>query len=207
MAARQCRQTRGNRTKENVEMDMTENFIELVPEALTQGVSLPGAYLLIMREKEGKRHLPLLLDAKGYEIMRQAIAEKEFPTTRLMSKLAMTFDISLQHVLIRYARTGKFFASLFLMQEEGGIRERILNVEIANGLAAAIEKGCPIFIFSEEFERLYSRQDGEGKVAIPLSSMGKDLLAEALRQAVETENFELASQLRDEMKKRDEAGI
>lgn len=124
-----------------------------------------------------------------------------------MSKLAMTFDISLQHVLIRYARTGKFFASLFLMQEEGGIRERILNVEIANGLAAAIEKGCPIFIFSEEFERLYSRQDGEGKVAIPLSSMGKDLLAEALRQAVETENFELASQLRDEMKKRDEAGI
>ena len=188
-------------------MDMTENFIELMPEALTKGVSLPGAYLLIMREKEGKRHLPLLLDTKEYEIMRQAIVEKEFTTTRLMTKLAMTFDISLQHVMIRYARTGKFFASLFLIQEEGGIREKILNVDIASGLAAAIEVGCPIYIYIEEFESLYSRQDGEGKVAIPLSSMGKDLLAEALKQAVEAENFELASQLRDEMKKRDDANI
>lgn len=55
----------------------------------------------------------------------------------------------------------------------------------------------------QEFDLLYSRQNGEGQVAVPITAMSGDLLKEALRQAVESENFELASQLRDELKSRE----
>ena len=42
-------------------------------------------------------------------------------------------------------------------------------------------------------------------MALPLAAMSNNLLKEALKSAVEDDNFELASVLRDELNKRDMA--
>lgn len=188
-------------------MTDSTDTIRLVPEGLTQGVALPGALLLLMREEQGTRHLPLLIDRDGYELLHKATTQHLFPETRLMGKLAKMFDISLQSAVIHYAPTGRFFVSLHFRQaagsEPGEPRRRILNLGIAQGIVAALENGAPVLISRAEFDRLYSRQGGDGQVAVPITAMSSDLLKEALRQAVESENFELASQLRDELKSRD----
>ncbi len=188
-------------------MTDSASIIRLVPEGLTQGVALPDAFLLIMREEEGFRHLPLLVERAGYELLRRAVTKNEFPETRLMGKLAKMYDITLESATIRYARTGKFFVSLLFRQpkdeETDASNDRILNLEVAQGIAAAIEAHAPILMLRQEFDLLYSRQNGEGQVAVPITAMSGDLLKEALRQAVESENFELASQLRDELKSRE----
>lgn len=180
-------------------------IIRLVPEGLTQGVTLPDAFLLIMREEDGNRHLPLLIDREGHELLRRAVTENDFPETRLMGKLGKMFDICLLGATIRYARTGKFFVSLHFRQsyEEEEPADRILNLDVARGIAAALENKAPILMLQQEFEMLYNQQNGEGQVAVPITAMSGDLLKEALRQAVENENFELASQLRDELKSRE----
>lgn len=187
-------------------MTDTTDLIRLFPEGLTQGVALPDAFLLLMREEQGRRHLPLLIDRDGYELLRKAVTRRLFPETRLMGKLAKLFDISLQSATIHYAPTGKFLVALLFRQNDNDApdepRHRLLNLDIAQGIAAALEHNVPIFIHRAEFDRLYSRQNSDGQVAVPITTMSADLLKEALRQAVESENFELASQLRDELRSR-----
>ena len=181
-----------------------KDYVWLEPEGLTQGVSLPDAYLLILREKEEGLHLPLLLGREGFDLLVRATKRHEFPATHLMGELARTFGIRLSHVLIRRAGSGRFFTTLCLEQEADGITTmRRLDMELAAGIAAALEAKRPIGIDSQDFMRLYTRRHAAGQVAVPIASMGDDLLREALKQAVENDNFELASQLRDELRSRD----
>ena len=118
-----------------------------------------------------------------------------------MGKLARVFAITPRRVVVRYTQAGHFFATIF-WQQAGSNDEHILNTELAQGIATSLEQGCPIVIYREEFNRLHNCQSKEGQVAIPLTAMSGDLLKEALRLAVESDNFELASQLRDEINSR-----
>lgn len=44
---------------------MYDNYTELKVESLTQGTSLRNSYILLLREMNGKRLLPILLDKKA----------------------------------------------------------------------------------------------------------------------------------------------
>lgn len=46
------------------------------------------------------------------------------------------------------------------------------------------------------------RETGDGTYSIPVNSVNIEALKEALKRAVEDENYELASQLRDEIERR-----
>lgn len=177
------------------------SFTELLPEGLTQGKILSDVFLLIMREKDSGLHLPLLLDKAGFELLRTAMEQQHYPETRLMLKLAHTFGITPTRVVVRYTPAGGFFTTIY-WQQNGMEEEHILNTELAQGVATAMEEGCPIVIYRRDFERLHNRHTEEGQVAIPLSAMSGDLLREALKLAVENDDFEMASQLRDEINNR-----
>ena len=66
----------------------------------------------------------------------------------------------------------------------------------------ALTYGCPIYIRSQLFEQQYVRELGEGVVSFPINALSLELLEDVLRTAVENENYELASQIRDEIKRR-----
>ena len=60
-------------------------------------------------------------------------------------------------------------------------------------------------IFMEE--HLFNRQSvdnstGKNKIALPVNALSLEMLRHALEKAIEDENYELASMLRDEMKNR-----
>ena len=64
-------------------------------------------------------------------------------------------------------------------------------------------------ILLAQIERLFMRQSvpyelGKSKVALPLNALTSEMLEEALQRAIENENYELASNLRDELNRRKE---
>ena len=69
-------------------------------------------------------------------------------------------------------------------------------------LILAYTFGCPITINNELLEQQYMREVGDGTYSIPVNSVNIEALEEALQRAVEDENYELASQLRDEIERR-----
>ena len=179
---------------------MEEEYVELVPEGLTRGVTLQEAYFLMLREKEGNRFLPSLLEKEEYERLLLALHHKQYQATRLMSRLAHRFGIVLEAVHVFYPPHGNLNATLVfnnLMTTEK------MACNVADGITAALENRCPILMKRSMFEEQINRQKGEGQVSMPITAMNKKLLEEALRAAVEEENFELASVLRDEIKLRE----
>ena len=179
---------------------MQEEYVELIPEGLTQGVSLQEAYFLMLREKEGKRFLPSLLGKDEYELILHAMQEKQYPTTRLMGRLAQRFSIRLESVHIFYPPHGNLSATMYFSNET---RTEKVACNIAEGISAALNMQCPILMQRSMFEEQMLRQHGEGQVSMPITAMNEKLLKEALNAAVMEDNFELASVIRDELRQRE----
>ena len=181
-------------------------LIPLQPEGLTRSTTLREAYMVILKEeREGGRHLPLLIDRAGYELLERVFATQDDAPLSLALDVATLYDITLTEVVVGLQENGHIGAEMHFRQPQSQgweTVERTLFVPLATGIAAAVEDGCRVSIHAMDFELLYARSPKEGQVAIPIATMTDDLLSEALREAVENEWFELASQLRDELKNR-----
>lgn len=181
---------------------MQDEYVELIPEGLTRGVSLQEAYFLMLREKDGKRFLPSLLGRDEYEQILLAMQSRQYPRTRLMGRLAHRFGIRMESVHIFYPPKGGLSATMVFCN--GETTEK-MACNIAEGIVAALEQQRPILMKRTVFEEQMSRQKGEGQVSLPITAMNDRLLGEALKAAVAEENFELASLLRDELRRRESA--
>lgn len=63
---------------------MYDNYIELKVEGLTRGRELKDAYILILREREGERIFPVLIDEEGFNMIMQAMRNKDYTCSHLM---------------------------------------------------------------------------------------------------------------------------
>lgn len=178
---------------------MYDNYIELKIEGLTRGRELQNAFILVLREVEGERFFPVLIDQKGYEMIAAALSEKDFTCSHLMNQLA--------------SRVGMTLIGVRLMQPANGETRALIDFELVNetvsiqtpvaeAAVAAHEMRASLWVQSDIFERQSKVQPTGQSMALPITAMNNELLEAALQGAVEEENFELASILRDELKKR-----
>lgn len=179
---------------------MYDNYVELKVEGITRGRELQDAFILILREKEGQRFFPVLIDQQGYNMIMKALRNKDFTCSHLMVKLA--------------ARVGMTPIGVRLMQPANGKTKALIDFELINemvsittpvaeAVVAAIETNSAIWVQRAIFERQtkVNKTDSQS-MALPITAMNDKLLNEALKSAVEEDNFELASILRDELNKR-----
>lgn len=171
-----------------------------------------GAYALVLAESGGKRRLPIIIG--GFEAQAIAIELEKMTPTRplthdLFKSLAQTFSIQLKEVVIYNLQEGIFFAKLVC--EKDGVYSDI-DARTSDAIALAVRFDCPIYTFetilssagilSDEF------LDEEDEIEIAdsddneFSKMTKSELEEQLQSAIEQEDYELASRIRDEIKKR-----
>ena len=109
------------------------------------------------------------------------------------------FDISLSSVLIYKVKDGVYYAML-LCHKDDEFRE--IEARTSDAVALALTVGCPICIPDELLENQYMREQKNGMVSLPINAVDMTVLQEALQSAIATENYELASQLRDEITRR-----
>lgn len=176
---------------------MEDELIELVPEGLTRGVSLREAYLVMLREKNGKRSIPTLVSRQEYALVLDALERREFPATRLATRLIWRLGGRVDGVHIHYSRTQQISALLLLKQ---GNEHITLNISVGEGIAFAIENKCPLLTLRSHFEAQNSLQSADGQVSLPINAMPDNLLLEAMETAVANDEFELAAALRDQMR-------
>ena len=78
-----------------------------------------------------------------------------------------------------------------------------IQLRASDAVLLAVISGLPIMMDSQLFCRHSTPYYGaKSKVAVPLASLSKEMLEEALQKAVEAEDYEKASQLRDELLRR-----
>ena len=184
-----------------------------------------GAYALVLGERNGDRRLPIIIG--GFEAQAIAIELESMTPSRplthdLFKTFATTFDISVKEVIIYNLVEGIFFAKLIC--EQNG-KEVEIDARTSDSIALAVRFNCPIFtyefilssagiILEEGEEDKLDPEDElddfeEAEEATPaeerrLSDYSVAELEKALQAALEAENYERASILRDELSKRNQ---
>lgn len=183
-----------------------------------------GAYALVLGEKNGDRRLPIIIG--GFEAQAIAIELENMTPSRplthdLFKTFAITFDIKIKEVIIYNLVEGIFFAKL-VCEQDGKTHE--IDARTSDSIAIAVRFNCPIFTYefilssagiileegkdeSAKEDDLEQDTDEESIDSLPTKGFDKmsDVeLDQALQNAIEDEDYEKASLIRDEISKRNQ---
>lgn len=191
--------------------------VELEINGISYSYSQSGAYTLILAESGGRRKLPIIIGQ--FEAQSIAIEMEKMKPTRplthdLFKSFARTFNIKLNEVYIHRFEEGVFH-SMLVFEKDNQIHN--LDSRTSDAVALAIRFNCPIYtsedilnevgvIFDEqEMEKEQGElpeSDLESNEHAGLASLSLDDLNTMLDEAIENEDFEQASQIRDEINRR-----
>lgn len=200
--------------------EMNKIGLEIIGLSYSQTQS--GAYALVLGEKVGNRRLPIIIG--GFEAQAIAIELENMTPSRplthdLFKTFATTFDINIKEVLIYNLVEGIFFAKLICIKDG---KEVEIDARTSDAIALAVRFNCPVFTFEfilssagiildEESDSLEFETDntsGESQVemsndnANDLTKKSVADLDKILNEALQKEDYERASIIRDEMNKR-----
>lgn len=177
-----------------------------------------GAYALVLAEQEGQRRLPIIIG--GFEAQAIAIELEDMTPSRplthdLIKSFADSFSVKVNEVLIYNLIEGIFYAKLICDREGKKVE---IDTRTSDAVAIAVRFKCPIFtyefiledagiILDEEEEKTQAKPKPSSKSIQEkekkgIASLKLSELKEKLQHAIDTENYEEASKLRDEINKR-----
>ena len=201
--------------------------IKLEIVGLSYSQTQSGAYALVLGEAKGKRRLPIIIG--GFEAQAIAIELEKMTPSRplthdLFRSFADTFSIKVKEVLIYDLIEGIFFAKIVC---ENGTKEGEIDARTSDAIALAVRFNCPVytyeFILSQSGIVLDDDKDSpaaddgdlseqEEEELLAEVTSGNDFgrksdkeLEEMLNKALEEENYERASRIRDELNRRKSA--
>lgn len=189
---------------------------------LSTSPSSGGAYALILHEVDGARRLPIIIGA--YEAQAIALELEHIKPPRpmthdLLKQLVEAFDASVTHILINDLREGTFFSSIIM---DGNTGETIVDARPSDAIALAIRFEAPIFVASSVLDEAGISQEPEAAKINPETDPSKspetqspgepvkpeadiqtrlELLQNNLKAAIQSEDYELAARLRDEIQR------
>lgn len=203
------------------------NKIPLEIIALSSSVTQLQSYAVVLGEVGGLRKLPIVIGS--FEAQSIAVALEQIKPSRplthdLMTNLMDTFNINLMEVVIYRLSEGIFYANL-VCEKDGETLE--IDSRTSDAVALAIRNGCPIYTYEQilneaagisegatimpNIEAPSDKEKSPEPAAKPIkkSTSGSTLthytvteLQDMMQKALDSEDYDLAIQIRDELKKR-----
>jgi bifunctional DNase/RNase len=192
--------------------------IKLVISGLSYSQTQSGAYALMLTEVGGKRKLPIVIG--GFEAQAIAVELEKMKPNRplthdLFKSFALAFEVQINEIIIYNFDEGIFYSKIIC--EKDGITTEI-DSRTSDAIAIGVRFDCPIYTFDkileaagtlidDEFDQedLSDFEDEEDEFendADSLSVTSTEDLENRLREAIENEDYESASKIRDELKNR-----
>ena len=175
--------------------------------------SSSGAYALILGVQGENLRLPIIIG--GFEAQAIAIELEKMKPSRplthdLFKNFALRYDITILEVVINKFEEGIFYSKL-VCEQNGKITE--IDSRTSDAIALALRFNCPIYTLQniidaaaigtdEELEDEKVKEEEDQPEKINFDEFLLEELEEMLKKAVSAENYEEASRLRDEIKKR-----
>ncbi len=178
--------------------------------------SQSGAYALILGERDGNRRLPIIIG--GFEAQSIAIELEKIRTPRplthdLFKTFADAYNIEISEVVISKFSEGVFYAKLVCSD---GTKIQEVDSRTSDAIALALRFNCPVYtyesimsaagILMEEDAEMIKHEETVAEEGPPerisFTDATLEELKEMLQGAIENEEYERASHIRDEINKR-----
>lgn len=176
-----------------------------------------GAYALVLAEEEGERRIPIIIgpvEAQAIAIQLEGLKPPRPLTHDLIKNMALAFDIALLEVIIYKLEEGIFYSELLC--EMGG-KEVKIDSRTSDAVALALRFRCPIYTSEEILQKagivLDSEEDSPVRSLLDEDEMEEGTTSYAqyssseletlLNEAIQDEDYEKASVIRDELNKRE----
>lgn len=184
-------------------MELEKVQVDIV--GLTTSPASGGAYALLLKEVDGNRQLPIIIgafEAQSIALEMEGIKPPRPLTHDLLKNIIDAMGLEITEITISDLREGTFYATIALDQE-------MIDSRPSDAIALAVRCGIPIYVtekvmheasFFPGTEDVEKRQASPAK--IPTDKLGRlNMLRSQLKDAVEQEDYETASQLRDAIRK------
>jgi bifunctional DNase/RNase len=189
--------------------------VKLEIAGLSYSQTQSGAYALVLIESGGKRQLPIIIG--GFEAQAIAIELEKMTPTRplthdLFKSFATSFSIDVNEIVIYNLSEGIFYSKI-ICERDGVVAE--IDARTSDAIAIGVRFNCPIYTFESILSSAGSLMDDEDNLVEKerseenetsseeeLSSSSKEELEAQLNNAIENEDYELASKIRDEINTR-----
>lgn len=192
--------------------------IELNVVGLSYSQTQTGAYALILKERDGNRRLPIIIggaEAQAIAIPLEKMTPSRPLTHDLFKSFLDSFHVGLQEVIIYNLVEGIFFAKIICNQNGESVE---IDARSSDAVAIALRCEKPIYthdfilssagiIIDEDDDDTEDMEEGD-EFAMPATGVTRteeaslEELKKQLEAAIEKEDYEKASKIRDEMKKR-----
>ena len=188
--------------------------LEIIGMSYSQSQS--GAYALILGESGGKRRLPIIIG--GFEAQAIAVELEKMKPSRplthdLFKSFADHYNVIIREVIIDKFLEGVFFAKL-MCYHEGEISE--IDARTSDAVALAIRFNCPIYTYEKIMTEAGINMEDQSidlgeepaftqdvEKSNEYEGFSQEELQDLLQKAIDNEDYEKASRIRDEIKSRE----
>lgn len=196
--------------------------IKLTVLGISYSQTQSGAYALVLSEENGNRRIPIIIggyEAQAIAIQLEGLTPPRPLTHDLFLNFSRAFGIDLIDVHIYKLEDGVFFSKLHC---EDSKKELFIDSRTSDAVALALRFNCPIYTTEEiiekagitldveEYNSEEPQEDDETEIPEPTDSftdqirrLSLDELNRLLSEAVENEEYEKATKIRDEIQRRE----
>jgi bifunctional DNase/RNase len=167
-----------------------------------------GSYVLVLSEKKGQRKLPIIINqdtAQHIALKLESVKVKKPLTFDLFKNLTDKLGADLYQIQITNILEGVFYVKLVF---HNMVEEFELDSSIGDALCLSVSYKCPIFCSKEVLDIAGILMDDDGTITEDQfeenhksrdysSVISVENLEKMLNKAIENEEYEIASQLRD----------
>jgi uncharacterized protein len=184
------------------------DFIQVDIIGLSTSPSSGGAYALVLGEVGGSRRLPIIIgafEAQAIALELEKIQPPRPMTHDLLRDLFDAVEADVTDVVIDDLREGTFFAKIRYV---AGGKEHQLDARPSDAVALAVRADAPIYVIAAVLEEAGIPAEDEempsmAKATTEPEERGPrsrlDRMEDQLQKAIDSEDYERAAQLRDEI--------
>ncbi len=187
---------------------------------LSYSQSQDNAYVLILVEENGEKRMPIIIGTSEAQAIAIELEKMKAPrplTHDLFKTLSDSFEIIVDEVLIYRLEEGIFYSRISFTQNGKTVE---IDSRTSDAVALAVRFNSPIYTTNEvllkagiALDLQKAKEKMQKEESSPFDNMNQDEaefefasdeeLHQMLDDAIETEDYEKASKIRDELKSRE----